>query len=38
MCHHSANSPGVFSAVRLEEVLVALLRQEGHQFVVGPVR
>lgn len=31
-----AHSPGVFSPVGLEEVLVSLLRQERHQFIIGP--
>lgn len=30
-------SPGVVSAVRLDEVLVAVLGEEGHQLLVGPV-
>lgn len=31
-----ASSPGILSAMRLEEVLVSLLRQERHQFIIGP--
>ena len=30
------SSPCILSPVGLEEVLVSVLRQESHQFIIGP--